>query len=111
MKLKTITLDVTSQTKQITCCVITQFLYNSRKCKLIYSGRKQTGVDGRKERLQKCRRELFTPWTVARQAPLSMDFSGILEWLPFPSPGDFPNPGLEPEFPVSPALAGRFSAC
>ena len=29
----------------------------------------------------------------------------ILEWLPFPSPGDLPNPGTEP---MSPALAGRF---
>ena len=46
-----------------------------------------------------------TPWTVARQAPLSMEFSRKEYWsgLPFPSPGDLPNPGIEP---VSPALAG-----
>ena len=31
-----------------------------------------------------------------------------LEWLPFPSPGDLPNRGIEPEFPASPALAGGF---
>ena len=42
-------------------------------------------------------------WTVARQAPLSMGFSRQEYWsgLPFPSPGDLPNPGIEP---ISPAL-------
>ena len=28
----------------------------------------------------------------------------IVEWLPFPSPVDFPDPGIEPPYPVSPAL-------
>ena len=39
-----------------------------------------------------------TPWTVARQAPLSMGFSRQEYWsgLPFPSPGDLPNPGIKP---------------
>ena len=48
-----------------------------------------------------------TSWTVAYQAPLSMGFSRWEYWsgLPFPSPGDLPNPGLEPR---SFALAGRF---
>ena len=32
----------------------------------------------------------------------------VLEWLPFPSPEDLPNPGTEPMSPMSPALAGRF---
>ena len=32
----------------------------------------------------------------------------ILEWLPFPPPGDLPDSGIEPASPVSPALAGRF---
>ena len=38
-----------------------------------------------------------TPWTVAHQAPLSMGFSRQEYWsgLPFPSPGDLPNPGIE----------------
>ena len=55
--------------------------------------------------------QLFvTLWTVACQAPLSM---GILQqeyWsrLPFPSPGDLPDPGMEPASPTSPALAGVF---
>ena len=40
-----------------------------------------------------------TPWTIAHQAPLSMDFSRQEYWseLPFPSTGDLPNPGIEPE--------------
>ena len=44
--------------------------------------------------------------TVARQAPVSMGFSRQEYWngLPFPPPGDLPNPGIEPESPVSPAL-------
>ena len=39
-----------------------------------------------------------TPWTVAHQAPQSMEFSRqeYLSGLPFPSPGDLPNPGIEP---------------
>ena len=39
-----------------------------------------------------------TPWTVAHQAPLSMEFSRQEYWskLPFSSPGDLPNPGIEP---------------
>ena len=48
-----------------------------------------------------------TPWTVAHQAPLLMGFPRQEYWsgLPFPSPGDLPDPGVEP---ASPALAGRF---
>ena len=43
-----------------------------------------------------------TPWTVAHQAPLSMEFSMQEYWsgLPFPSPGDLPNPGIEPRSPA-----------
>ena len=49
-----------------------------------------------------------TPWTVAHQAPLSMEFSRQEDWrgLSFPSPGDLSNPGTEPASPASPALAG-----
>ena len=52
-------------------------------------------------------RLLVTPWTIARQAPLSMGFSRQEHWsgLPVPSPGDLPGSGIEPE---SPALAGGF---
>ena len=44
----------------------------------------------------------MTPWTVALQAPLSMEFSREDYWsgLPFPSPRDLPDPGIEPEFPA-----------
>ena len=43
-----------------------------------------------------------TPWTVAYQAPPSMGFSWQEYWsgLPFPSPGDLSNPGIEPGFPT-----------
>ena len=43
-----------------------------------------------------------TPWTVAYQAPLSMRFSRQEYWsgLPFPSPGDLPDPGIEPGSPT-----------
>ena len=50
---------------------------------------------------------LVTSWTVARQAPLSMGFSRQEYWngLPFPPPGDLPDPGMEPG---SPALQEDF---
>ena len=51
-----------------------------------------------------------TPWTVAHQASLSMGFSRQEYWrgLPCPPLEDLPNPGIEPRFLRSPALAGRF---
>ena len=51
-----------------------------------------------------------TPWTVACQAPLPMEFSRQEYWsgLPFPCPGDLPNPGIEPMSLVPPALAVGF---
>ena len=51
-----------------------------------------------------------TPWTVARQAPLSVGFSRQEYWsgLPCPPPPDLPNPGIGPASLVSPALAGGF---
>ena len=50
---------------------------------------------------------MATPWTAAYQAPLSMGFSrqGYWSGLPFPSPGDLSDPGIEL---ASPALAGIF---
>ena len=44
---------------------------------------------------------LCDPWTVAYQVPPSMGFSRQEYWsgLPFPSPGDLPNPGIEPRSP------------
>ena len=67
--------------------------------------------------------QLFaTPWTVAHQAPLSMEFSRQEYWsgLPFLSPGDLPNPGIElgspafqadslpPNHQGRPSMAGNF---
>ena len=48
-----------------------------------------------------------TPWTVAYQAPLSMGFSrqGYWSGLPFPSPGDLPDPGIKPRSPTLQAEA------
>ena len=45
---------------------------------------------------------LETPWTINQQAPLSMGFSRQEYWsgLPFPSPGDLPNPGIEAGSPA-----------
>ena len=51
-----------------------------------------------------------TLWTVTHQAPLSVGFPRQEYWsgLPFPSPENLPNSGIEPLSPASPALAGRF---
>ena len=47
----------------------------------------------------------MTPWTVAPQAPLSMEFfrQEFCSGLPFPSPRDLPDPGIEPGFPAEQA--------
>ena len=47
--------------------------------------------------------QLFaTPWTVAHQAPHPWEFSrqGYWSGLPFPTPGDLPNPGIKPRSPM-----------
>ena len=51
-----------------------------------------------------------SPWTIAHQAPLSLGFSRqeYQSGLPFPIPGDLPNPGIESVSLASPALADRF---
>ena len=53
---------------------------------------------------------LCNPQTVACQAPLSMGFSRQEYWsgLPYPPPGDLPDPGIEPVPLMSPALIGGF---
>ena len=49
-----------------------------------------------------CVQLFVTPWTVAHQAPLSMGLSREEDWseLPFPSPGDLPDPGIKPRCPA-----------
>ena len=51
-----------------------------------------------------------TLWIIARQAPLSMEFSKQEYWsgLPFLSLGDLSDPGIKPMFRMSPALADEF---
>ena len=60
-----------------------------------------------------CIRHFATPWTtwtLARQAPLSMEFSRQEYWsrLPFPTPGNLPDSGIKAPSLASPALAGGF---
>ena len=47
---------------------------------------------------------LCNPWALAHQAPLSMEFFRQKYWsgLPFPSPGDLPDPGIKPTYHASP---------
>ena len=51
-----------------------------------------------------------TLWTAVCQAPLSLGFSRQEYWsgVPFPLPGDLPDPGIKPASPAAPALAGGF---
>ena len=63
------------------------------------------GICGRISGVRQCTKScptLATPWTGACQAPLSMGFSRQEYWsgLPFPSPGDLPDPGIEPRSPA-----------
>ena len=53
---------------------------------------------------------LVTAWTVACQAPLSMEFSRLEYWngLLFPPPGGLLDPVIKPSSPVSPSLIGIF---
>ena len=55
-----------------------------------------------KVKLLSCVWHFATPWTVAYQAPQSVEFSRQEYWsgLPFPSSGDLPNPGIEPGSPT-----------
>ena len=57
-----------------------------------------------------CVQFFATLWTIAHQDFLSMGFFKQEYWsgLPFPPPGDLPNPGIEPGASASSALAGEF---
>ena len=56
--------------------------------------------------LQSCL-TLWTPWTIAQQAPHSMELPRQEYWsgLPFPSPGDLPDPGIKPASLMSPGIS------
>ena len=55
-------------------------------------------------------RVFATPWTIARQAPLSVGIFRLEYWsgLPLPPPGNLPNPRTEPISPASPAPSDGF---
>ena len=79
------------------------FIFRQASCSLLY------GFVHAK--LLQCVRLFATPWTVALQAPVSMEFSRQEYWsgLPCPPPGDLPDPGIELVSLKSHALTGRFS--
>ena len=97
-------LVVSEYSKILSCCLITvryYFLVSYSIWGKVWGG---GGGGGALSHVQ-----LFaTPWTVALQAPLSMEFSRqkYRSGLPFPSPENLPDPGIEP---TSPALTGGFS--
>ena len=86
------------------------FSYKNNAFRLIVGKRENTGKKKRKMRITcnstvcvcQSLRLFVTPWTVARQAPLSMGFSRQEPWsgLPFPPPGELPDPGIEPRSPA-----------
>ena len=57
-----------------------------------------------------CVQLFVAPWTEELRGLQSMEFSRQEYWsgLPFPTPGDLPDPGIEPAFLASPATAGGF---
>ena len=73
--------------------------------KIIFIG-KSTSRDNAHAHLLSCIYFFATPWTAARQAPQSVGFprQEYRSGLPFPSPGNLPNPGIKP---MSPAWQGR----
>ena len=77
---------------------------------LYYKTEKQTFMKVRLSQLLSLVQLFAIPWTVGCQALLSMGFPRQEYWsgVPFPTPGDLPNPGSEPVSLASPALAGRF---
>ena len=68
------------------------------RCHALHQGRTTARFLVRVQGWLSVKVSVMTPWTVARQAPLSMGFSRREYWngLPFPSPGNLPDPGIEP---------------
>ena len=81
------------------------------ECILVKDTTKTAGVEGgfRCLLLHCCLVAKSPPWTVARQASLSMGYPMQEYWsgLPFASPGDRPNPGIKPTTPAS-VVTGRW---
>ena len=68
-------------------------------CDILYVNEKEKGKEGKSLGHM---RLFVIPWAVAYQAPSSMEFSRQEYWngLPFPSPGDLPEPGIKPRSPA-----------
>ena len=68
------------------------------------------GVGGEEMHAQSYLTLFLASWPATHQIPLSMEFSRQEYWsgLSFPSPGDLPDPGMEPTTPMSRSLAGEF---
>ena len=77
---------------------------------LYYKTEKQTFMKVRLSQLLSLVQLFATPWTVGCQAPLSMGFPRQEYWsgVPFPTPGDLPDPGIGCPSLGPPALAGGF---
>ena len=93
--------DMVSLMRKVTqnCKVLTFFAYDANFCVCLMCVCVLSHI------------QLFaTPWTVAHQVPLSMEFSRQEYWTgsPFHTPGGLPGPGMEPTSLASSALAGRF---
>ena len=76
--------------------------WDRKNVNMHYPSRKESEVKS-----LSCVRLFETPWTIAHQAPPSMEFSRQEYWsgLPFPSPGDLPDPRIEPGSPAVQAVA------
>ena len=77
---------------------------------LLYLALKNSEIEYLCMRAQLCLTLFDRMAYTAHQAPLDMEFSRQEYWsrLPFPTPGDLPDPGINTESPTSPTLAGRF---
>ena len=77
---------------------------------LYYKTEKQTFMKVRLSQFLSLVQLFVAPWTVGCQAPLSMGFPRQEYWrgVPFPTPGDLPDPGIEGPSRGPPALAGGF---
>ena len=113
--------SMTPSNHLILCCPFSSCPWSfpaSREDLIPLSHRTQPSVPGSKFQVStvvvvlghSVRSDSATPWTVAQQAPPSMRFSKQEHWsrLPFPSPGDLPDPGIKPESLVCPVLASGF---
>ena len=101
------------QVLSLTSCVILERLPDFEKLFFFFNLENDSGItynykhiETKSESVSRWVLSLFgTPWTAARQTPLSLGFSREKSWsgLPFPSPGALPDPGIEPRSPASQA--------